>query len=152
MERKARSVVVDFKSKLHKIDKDVLDTPQGQVGPLVQRLNSAYAGKVVGLVFGGFNEFSEDVHGVLTFAAKSLAEKASAEDGFISVEHAEAVCRQRFVRRLGVVCARENARLRLRGLTFLDTHGKVRPYIKPHCERHWRLRQDAAVHWRLPRL
>ena len=82
----------------------------------------------------------------------SLAEKASAEDGFISVEHAEAVCLQRFVRRLGVVCARENARLRLRGLTFLDTHGKVRPYIKPHCERHWRLRQDAAVHWRLPRL
>jgi hypothetical protein len=152
VERKARSVVVDFKSKLHKIDKDVLDTPQGQVGPLVQRLNSAYAGKVVGLVFGGFNEFSEDVHGVLTFAAKSLAEKASAEDGFISVEHAEAVCRQRFVRRLGVVCARENARLRLRGLTFLDTHGKVRPYIKPHCERHWRQRQDAVVHWRLPRL
>ena len=41
------------------------------------------------------------------------------------------------------------ARLGLRGLTFLDTHGKVRPYIKPYCERHWRLRQDAAVHWRL---
>ncbi|KAH8057446.1 hypothetical protein JL721_9695 [Aureococcus anophagefferens] len=149
VERKARSVVVDFKSKLHKIDKDVLDTPQGQVGPLVQRLNSAYAGKVVGLVFGGFNEFSEDVHGVLTFAAKSLAEKASAEDGFISVEHAEAVCRQRFVRALGPPAPRTRP---LRGLTFLDTHGKVRPNIKPHCERHWRQRQDAVVHWRLPRL
>ena len=73
-------------------------------------------------------------------------------ENLISVEHAEAVCRQRFVRRLGVVCARENARLRLRGLTFLDTHGKVRPYINPYCERHWRLRQDAAVHWRLRRL
>ena len=152
VERKARSVVVDFTSKLRKIDKDILDTPQGQVGPLVQRFNSAYAGKVVGLVFGGFNEFSEDVHGLLAFAAKSLAEKVSAEDGFISVEHAEAMCLQRFVRRLGVVCARENARLRLRGLTFFDTHGKVRPYVKPYCERHWRLRQDAAVHWRLRRL
>ena len=113
---------------------------------------NARPGKVVGLVFGGFNEFSEDVHGLLAFAAKSLAEKVSAEDGFISVEHAEAICLQRFVRRLGVVCARENARLRLRGLTFLDTHGKVRPYINPYCERHWRLRQDAAVHWRLRRL
>ncbi|KAH8052367.1 hypothetical protein JL722_10198 [Aureococcus anophagefferens] len=77
---------------------------------------NARPGKVVGLVFGGFNEFSEDVHGLLAFAAKSLAEA------------------------------------RLRGLTFLDTHGKVRPYIKPYCERHWRLRQDAAVHWRLRRL
>ena len=53
-------------------------------------------------------------------------------------------------RKEGLAVAR--ARLRLRGLTFLDTHGKVRPYIKPYCERHWRLRQDAAVHWRLRRL
>ena len=44
---------------------------------------NARPGKVVGLVFGGFNGFSEDVHGLLAFAAKSLAEKVSAEDGFI---------------------------------------------------------------------
>ena len=69
MDRRARLLSGEYRAALSKIDRRVLGTGEGMVGPLVRRLEQF--GDLQGLVVGAFGEGSEDLHSLVNTLAVS---------------------------------------------------------------------------------
>ena len=69
VERRAAKLPGEYRRPLEKLDRRYHGAQQGQVGPLVRRLDSF--GPLVGLVVGAFQEGSKDLHALLETLADS---------------------------------------------------------------------------------
>ena len=69
MQRRASKLPGEYRRPLERLDMRFHGTVQGQVGPLVRRLESY--GPLIGLVMGAFQEGSKDLHSLLDTLAES---------------------------------------------------------------------------------
>ena len=69
MDRRARVLPADYKSKLTAIDRQCYNIARGVTGPLVLKLE--FFGKLLCLVLGAFGEVSEDMERSIKAIAES---------------------------------------------------------------------------------
>ena len=103
----------------------VLDVRYGLGTAVRDRLQSF--GRVRGLAFGQYTEWSEDVDSMLSLAATAAARRDWRLRGNRTMEEARGIYIALYRRRLGCFVAREFARHRLRRIPFIGlTHDQVR--------------------------
>ena len=104
VERRAAKLQGEYKRPLEKLDRRYHGTQQGQVGPLVRRLDSY--GPLVGLVVEAFQEGSKDLHALLdTLATSQLRFKGLAR-GREGTEHERSVILSGLRRSLSMCAAK----------------------------------------------
>ena len=69
VERRSGRLAEEYRRPLASLDQKYYETQQGEVGPLVRRLDSY--GQLQGLVIGAFQEGSKDIHALLDVLADS---------------------------------------------------------------------------------
>ena len=122
MEQRAWEVDGEYRTHARQIDRQV--SPAGTT-PVLDRLQSY--GRVRGLAFGHYAEWSTDVDLLLDAAATARAQRDWRARGARSMQEARAVFIALYRRRLGCFVAREMARHRLRRLPFVGaTRAQVR--------------------------
>lgn len=107
----------EHRAKARTTDRTYNHTPQGTVGPVETRLKSY--GAIGALVIGPRAEISKDLDHLITMASKIGGERLWRSMGSRSQREARAVLKTSMRRRIGVVAARENARLKRERLAIL---------------------------------
>ena len=114
---RAKQIGPEYRSKTRTADRKYNLTPQGTIGPVESRLMSY--GHIAELVIGPRAEISEDLDRLITLAANTGGERLWRSMGSRSQREARAVLKTAMRRQIGVVAARENARLKRERLAIL---------------------------------
>ena len=145
-DRRAGGLQGLYKGKLAKYDTKYHGTAPGQVGPLVQRLDSY--GKLWGLVVGPWGEGSKDLHSLITVIGKTMVETRGRERGWEggAGEMGQVIGQLR--RRLSSTFVKAQA------LCLLSRLGQLGPGAKAAAERRHdamraetERRREAQAHW-----
>ena len=143
---RARGLQGLYKGKLAKYDTKYHGTAPGQVGPLVQRLDSY--GKLWGLVVWPWGEGSKDLHSLITVIGKTMVETRGRERGWEggAGEMGQVIGQLR--RRLSCTFVKAQA------LCLLSRLGQLGPGAKAAAERRHdakraetERRREAQAHW-----
>ena len=114
---RAEQIAAEYRAKARTADRKFNHTPQGTVGPVETRLKSY--GAIGALVIGPRAEISKDLDSLITRAANIGGERLWRSMGSRSIREARGVLKTSMRRRIGVVAARENARLKRERLAII---------------------------------
>ena len=114
-----RSIQTGYIAKARKADRMWCNTPEGEQGPIEQRL--LQFGPVLGLTAGGFGEMNSYMDVLVDLIATKAAEDKWRLMGATSLAQAKQTFVIRVRRSIGVEAARGLARLRLANLTHVHT-------------------------------
>ena len=115
--RRARALQAEYAGKARRVDAQYCGTPDGQVGPVQQRLQTY--GAIHGLVFGAWAEASPGVEQLLTMTAASGATRHWQSMGCTNETAARGSLAWLLRRRWAMTALRENARLKLERLEYV---------------------------------
>ena len=114
-----RKIQTGYIAKARKADRMWCNTPEGEQGPIEQRL--LQFGPVLGLTAGGFGEMNSYMDVLVDLIATKAAEDKWRLMGATSLAQAKQTFVIRVRRSIGVEAARGLARLRLANLTHVHT-------------------------------
>ena len=118
MKRRARNVPRDYVAKAQAADQKYCHTLPGTVGPIEQRLRNFT--HVVPLVFGAYGELNEGVETLLSQLAELGAKRHWRRMTATNHEVAKGAIAWLLRRRWGMTALRENARLKLERVEFIE--------------------------------
>ena len=104
MERRSSRLADEYRRPLAALDERYHGTLQGQVGPLVRRLDSY--GQLQGLVVGAFQEASKDVHSLLDVLADTKVKAMGLARGREGTDQERAAILSGFRRQLSMTAAK----------------------------------------------
>ena len=133
-DRRADRINKDIENALAALDAQFFDSPPDAVGPLVSRLREH--GRVLGLVFGGMGEASQDVSAVVAAIASQTVTAHAHRHGRTFSETALADASRLARQRIALAAHRARATMRLDRLDLLvrstDAFGDAAAAWAPH--------------------
>ena len=84
MDKRARALQGEYRTKAKDIDEEFVGTPKGQVGPVERKLDQF--GQMQGFVFGAFGEGSEDIHKMVKILAESRLKAVELQRGRVGLK------------------------------------------------------------------
>ena len=146
MERRKQLLQGEYRNPLAALDKEYHGTQEGDVGPLVRRLQGF--GPLQGLVIGAFQEASKDLHTLLETLAESKLRSRGLARGREGTEQERAIILAGFRRELSMAGAKANSACLLERVTKLGEDqrqaAKRRAWTKSEEER---MEQERKAHW-----
>jgi len=115
--KRAETIQREREADARKIDRLFCDTPQGQDGPVLQRLRSF--GPVIGAVVGHFGEWNDGLERLLSAACSDAAPRMCALFGLKTVRASHSYCARLFRNEVAWAALNANAKLRLERAEFV---------------------------------
>ena len=146
VERRSEKLPDEYRRPLALLDERYHGTQQGEVGPLVRRLNSY--GQLQGLVLGAFQEGSQDVHALLDILADSKLKARGLARGREGSNQERAVILAGMRRQLSMTAAKAYSACLLDRVSRVgEGHrmaGKRRAWVKREEER---MEEERRAYW-----
>ena len=119
--RRARGIPGEYTSKTRILDAEFCGVPRDSAtpGPVTQKLLSY--GRIHCIVFGAYGEGSADAHSLVNRLAQCRASRDWARMGCRGLGEATALLSRYLFRSWGIAAVREQARLRIAGLSHVGT-------------------------------
>ena len=146
VERRVVPLPGEYRNPLKKLDAKYHGTTDGQVGPLVRRLDSY--GKLLCLVMGSFQEGSKDLHFLLDLLADAKIRARGLARGMEGTEAERSIILMNLRRELSMAGAKANSACLIGRVARLGEGHRLAARRRVWAQREQDMREEAArAHW-----
>ena len=146
VERRVVPLPGEYRNPLKKLDAKYHGTTDGQVGPLVRRLDSY--GKLLCLVMGSFQEGSKDLHLLLDLLADAKIRARGLARGMEGTEAERSIILMNLRRELSTAGAKANSACLIGRVARLGEGHRLAARRRVWAQREQDMREEAArAHW-----